>query len=1178
MNQKTTHRVRAALLAAALLSISPLSAADIITNWIAFNDHVPSTITATNANSFNLRGIPGTPPEPVAGFLKDFVTGEATPAYIITEATGVPDYFGTMANPNAGTPAYNLFNGIVDIGNVNSGIGLRSSANTTTTITISNLNSSQRYHFRGTAARGGGYLRRWTLASLRGADSFTDAHTPGVFTSANFPGGSMTNGQAAFDSGENREGDLVGWDNIAPGDDGVINIKCEQYLDNPLPNGQTPETTAYGYGFNAIYLVEVGEPTPVVITTEPPATLSVEQNRTVSLTVNAQGAPAPAYQWYKEGLGEIPGATARTFSIPAAQPEDSGNYYVVVTNSLNAVTSIVSAVTVFPDTTGPVLLGVRTDDSFRRIILTWDEPILPDPALEEGNYFLTDSLGSLITVNLATMNGTDVILDVPLLLAGTNYALEIDFQQDPVGNTTLPVGAPQGDPNGIVTNINTFVITPAFTRFQAFLNRPSAETLAQFAAGPPYPDADTFSFYTNVVFWPQSAPNLEQYVMRFSGYFVAPEDGLYKFNPSHDDDVRLRVHAGPEQSSSFTELSAACCTDLIAGPSVDVTLAAGQHYYYELLVREFGGGDNAGISVILPSGATNSPISAEYLAVAFDPAQIPNVGIAQHPTDQSVEQNHPATFSVVATNGGSAVSYQWQVDSGSGFVNVSGANGATYTTPIQPMENSGWQYRVLVTVPGRTITSEPATLTVVTDTHAPRIVAVRSGRNLDTITVFFDETMDPGAVGEPGNYDLTDASSAVLSLSGAIIAPDNMSVTFSTPLQILGARYTLHAQDIPDLAGNPLESTNFVFQTGGGFVLFEAYDTVDTPGNAVALLTAHPNFPINVRDRALLPSFDSRGAYADDTHEQYGARISGWFVAPSTTNYIFYNRSDDASELWLSTDNNPANKVKIQEELSCCNGFGLHPSLPQALMAGRAYYIELLYKEGTGGDFGQVAVKTVEDPADPNLLLPISGSFLSAVDPTEEGPSQPVLRFTREGDITTLSWDAPARLQFTTSLTPPDWKDVDTGGATTYVVNPSNHFDVVLDAAQAGGAGRTGSGSGTVILTEANTLIVDITYSGMSGTWANSHFHAPGARGINAGVAYGTGTIDSGNPGGTGGTVAGTITLANGQYGGKTIAQQLQDLRGSLWYLNIHSSTFGGGEIRGQVDPAGTRYYRLISP
>ena len=47
--------------------------------------------------------------------------------------------------------------------------------------------------------------------------------------------------------------------------------------------------------------------------------------------------------------------------------------------------------------------------------------------------------------------------------------------------------------------------------------------------------------------------------------------------------------------------------------------------------------------------------------------------------------------------------------------------------------------------------------------------------------------------------------------------------------------------------------------------------------------------------------------------------------------------------------------------------------------------------------------------------------------------------------------------------------------------------------------------------------------------------------------------------------------------GQKAIAAQIPDIRGSLWYLNIHSTAFTGGEIRGQVEPA-TRFYRLISP
>ena len=121
---------------------------------------------------------------------------------------------------------------------------------------------------------------------------------------------------------------------------------------------------------------------------------------------------------------------------------------------------------------------------------------------------------------------------------------------------------------------------------------------------------------------------------------------------------------------------------------------------------------------------------------------------------------------------------------------------------------------------------------------------------------------------------------------------------------------------------------------------------------------------------------------------------------------------------------------------------------------------------------------------------------------------------------------------------------------------------------------RTGSGSGTLTLS-GNTLAIDVTYSGLSGNRSADHIHAPAARGFDAGVAYGLDGITTGT---TSGAILGNVTLVNGQYGGKSIAAQIQDMRDQLWYINIHTSTFGGGEIRGQVEPGKTRFYRLISP
>src|SRR5205814_2325573 len=53
--------------------------------------------------------------------------------------------------------------------------------------------------------------------------------------------------------------------------------------------------------------------------------------------------------------------------------------------------------------------------------------------------------------------------------------------------------------------------------------------------------------------------------------------------------------------------------------------------------------------------------------------------------------------------------------------------------------------------------------------------------------------------------------------------------------------------------------------------------------------------------------------------------------------------------------------------------------------------------------------------------------------------------------------------------------------------------------------------------------------------------------------------------GSTSGTINGTVTLVDGT-GGFTIAQQLQQLRDGLWYINIHTTAHPGGEIRGQLD------------
>jgi len=100
-------------------------------------------------------------------------------------------------------------------------------------------------------------------------------------------------------------------------------------------------------------------------------------------------------------------------------------------------------------------------------------------------------------------------------------------------------------------------------------------------------------------------------------------------------------------------------------------------------------------------------------------------------------------------------------------------------------------------------------------------------------------------------------------------------------------------------------------------------------------------------------------------------------------------------------------------------------------------------------------------------------------------------------------------------------------------------------------------GIGTGMMTYddvANQLNWNITFSGLLAGATASHFHGPAAPGVNAGVQV---PISLGAfAGATSGTLIGMAML--------TETQETQ-LLSDLWYINIHTSTFPGGEIRGQV-------------
>ena len=93
-----------------------------------------------------------------------------------------------------------------------------------------------------------------------------------------------------------------------------------------------------------------------------------------------------------------------------------------------------------------------------------------------------------------------------------------------------------------------------------------------------------------------------------------------------------------------------------------------------------------------------------------------------------------------------------------------------------------------------------------------------------------------------------------------------------------------------------------------------------------------------------------------------------------------------------------------------------------------------------------------------------------------------------------------------------------------------------------------GTGLGCFTLQTTSVLDYDVAFSGLQGTENNAHIHGPAPAGQNAGVVFG---FAPGSP-------------KVGSFGPLT-AQQVADLNAGLYYVNIHSTVFPGGELRGQI-------------
>ena len=761
---------------------------------------------------------------------------------------------------------------------------------------------------------------------------------------------------------EGTGGDHVSVTVRKPGDPAIT--------DNQLPIPRSMFSTNYSLGCPPTGFFQTLGP---VTQSAAPATQTVQERSNASFFIGIDGIPPYGIQWYSNNV-PVPNATNAVYAFNTRRAADGSQFYAIVRNDFSSFTSSVATLTVISDTTPPTLLSAVGGANRANASLIFSESMTASSATNIANYQITNAAGTVLAVTAAIIapdpsplapNGKIVTLTTAAQNPNEQYWVVVNNLTDRAG-VPNPI-APNSVASFIATDLDLLAGKVLFRAYNAGGNSTAVDAMVN---DPLYPNSPDFTqlingFNTRLASDPAnpgrySGDARENYGGTMVGHFIPPVSGNWTLYTSADDGSRLFMNTnGPSSIGKVQLLNVIpCCGAFAANPTVPVSLIAGQAYYIEALYKEGGGGDFMQVAARLTSGDNSALVPIPQAQVGF----ASKLTINQNPTNITVVQNHNASFNVVATLSGAGAgsqTYHWQRStdtSGGTFTNIPGATASSYTL-FAGLPDDQFQFRVVVSSVLATNTTPPATLTVIADVDGPVLVSVSSSVFLDSITLVWNEIIDPGPVDPAnGNYVLTDPgmNELLFDTFTHTYVGDHSVVTLhlapANPKLAADTTYTLGIYSMLDIAGNFAGdiTTNFHTFPFGGQVVGQLFreEYLGIGGTAIIDLTNNPVYLANNPSLFnMISTFDTGGDHADN----YGARISGYIVPTETANYTFRFISDDAGYVDLSTDETRANATRLASETpGCCADIF---STTRTLEAGKAYFVEGVYKEGGGGDY-----------------------------------------------------------------------------------------------------------------------------------------------------------------------------------------------------------------------------------
>ena len=587
----------------------------------------------------------------------------------------------------------------------------------------------------------------------------------------NMPGGTVTYLTGASAAGPNPEGTFF-----------VTNFPGTRFLSGT--NTLAVEVHQSGTGssdvdFGMAIIVNYF-PSSVLSITNQPQSIAVEEAHPASFTVAVQGTPA-YYQWFKNGVA-VSNATSNPFTIPLVTTNDAGSYLVVVSNSINSVTSSVAVLTVLTDTNGPTLVSADGTLSLSNVLVTFSEAVLTSTATNLGNYIITNTLGGTQVVTRAVMqNETNVLLTTSTSrTVNNNYLLianrikDISPRQNIIAtNSAVPISqffaffpltgsswdffygtgeAPSGNWRDVIYD------APA----NGWANGPSAFAYANQEDLP-------------VTVGTAIDLGLPAYYFRNTFNFAGSPLGTHLLLRHCIDDGAVFYLNGTEVHRT-NMASGAVQPDTLANRAVTTITISDQ---FEIPATALRQGTNAFTVEVhqnsLDTTADQDVVFAAELQGIIQSLPIGPVLITGQPQSQTVVEGSNVTFCATVV---AAATTQWQ-QSGT---NVTGATNGCLIIPSVPLGYNGSTFRLVATgTNGLSVTSSVATLTVIADTNRPSLFAAVGTSN--QIVVTFSEPVTTSTANAATNYAVTNLSGQAFTVTGASLANGtNATLTFASAL------------------------------------------------------------------------------------------------------------------------------------------------------------------------------------------------------------------------------------------------------------------------------------------------------------------------------------------------------------------------------------------------------------